>query len=218
MSKEKTLRQGRLATAIVIAVLIIDQIIKILVKTNMSIGQEIRITNWFYILFVENNGMAFGMEIISKLFLSLFRIVAIFFFVWYLIKIINKGFPTGYIVTIAFVIAGAAGNLIDCIFYGQIFSESTFGPNGVAHFTPFGEGYAPILYGKVVDMFYFPLWTWPDWLPWIGGNIFFSPIFNFADSCITCGIIVLMLFYSRYVNMGLNYYSEEPTDETETDN
>ena len=218
MSKEKTLRQGRLATAIVIAVLIIDQIIKILVKTNMSIGQEIRITNWFYILFVENNGMAFGMEIISKLFLSLFRIVVIFFFVWYLIKIINKGFPTGYIVTIAFVIAGAAGNLIDCIFYGQIFSESTFGPNGVAHFTPFGEGYAPILYGKVVDMFYFPLWTWPDWLPWIGGNIFFSPIFNFADSCITCGIIVLMLFYSRYVNMGLKYYSEEPTDETETDN
>ena len=217
MSKEKTLRQGRLATAIVIAVLIIDQIIKIAVKTNMSIGQEIRITNWFYILFVENNGMAFGMEIISKLFLSVFRIVAIFFFVWYLIKIINKGFPTGYIVTIAFVIAGAAGNLIDCIFYGQIFSESTFGPNGVAHFTPFGEGYAPILYGKVVDMFYFPLWTWPDWLPWIGGNIFFSPIFNFADSCITCGIIVLMLFYSRYVNMGLNY-SEEPTDETETDN
>jgi len=217
MSKEKTLRQGRLATAIVIVVLIIDQIIKILVKTNMSIGQEIRITNWFYILFVENNGMAFGMEIISKLFLSLFRIVAIFFFVWYLIKIINKGFPTGYIVTIAFVIAGAAGNLIDCIFYGQIFSESTFGPNGVAHFTPFGEGYAPILYGKVVDMFYFPLWTWPDLLPWIGGNIFFSPIFNFADSCITCGIIVLMLFYSRYVNMGLNY-SEEQTDETESDN
>ena len=217
MGKEKTLRQGRLATAIVIAVLIIDQIIKIAVKTNMSIGQEIRITNWFYILFVENNGMAFGMEIISKLFLSVFRIVAIFFFVWYLIKIINKGFPTGYIVTIAFVIAGAAGNLIDCIFYGQIFSESTFGPNGVAHLTPFGEGYAPVLYGKVVDMFYFPLWTWPDWLPWIGGNIFFSPIFNFADSCITCGIIVLMLFYSRYVNMGLNY-SEEQTDETESDN
>ena len=87
----------------------------------------------------------------------------------------------------------------------------------MAHFTPFGEGYAPVLYGKVVDMFYFPLWTWPDWLPWIGGNIFFSPIFNFADSCITCGIIVLMLFYSRYVNMGLKY-SEEQTDETETDN
>ena len=217
MGKDKQPHQGRLAAAIIVVVLIIDQIIKILVKTNMSIGEQIRITDWFYILFVENNGMAFGMEIISKLFLSIFRIVAIGFFVWYLCKIVNKGFPKGYIVTIAFVIAGAAGNLIDCILYGQIFSESTMGPNGVAHFTSFGEGYAPILYGKVVDMFYFPLWTWPDWLPWIGGNIFFSPIFNFADSCITCGIIVLMLFYSRYVNMGLNY-SDEQTDETESDN
>lgn len=211
MGKDKQPHQGRLAAAIIVVVLIIDQIIKILVKTNMSIGEQIRITDWFYILFVENNGMAFGMEIISKLFLSIFRIVAIGFFVWYLCKIVNKGFPKGYIVTIAFVIAGAAGNLIDCILYGQIFSESTIGPNGVAHFTSFGEGYAPILYGKVVDMFYFPLWTWPDWLPLFGGNIFFSPIFNFADSCITCGIIVLVLFYSRYVNMGLNF-TDEQTD------
>lgn len=211
MGKDKQPHQGRLAAAIIVVVLIIDQIIKILVKTNMSIGEQIRITDWFYILFVENNGMAFGMEIISKLFLSIFRIVAIGFFVWYLCKIVNKGFPKGYIVTIAFVIAGAAGNLIDCILYGQIFSESTMGPNGVANFTSFGEGYAPILYGKVVDMFYFPLWTWPDWLPLFGGNIFFSPIFNFADSCITCGIIVLVLFYSRYVNMGLNF-TDEQTD------
>mgnify|MGYP006051944609 CR=1 FL=1 len=211
MGKDKQPHQGRLAAAIIVVVLIIDQIIKILVKTNMSIGEQIRITDWFYILFVENNGMAFGMEIISKLFLSIFRIVAIGFFVWYLCKIVNKGFPKGYIVTIAFVIAGAAGNLIDCILYGQIFSESTMGPNGVAHFTSFGEGYAPILYGKVVDMFYFPLWTWPDWLPLFGGNIFFSPIFNFADSCITCGIIVPVLFYSRYVNMGLNF-TDEQTD------
>ena len=211
MGKDKQPHQGRLAAAIIVVVLIIDQIIKILVKTNMSIGEQIRITDWFYILFVENNGMAFGMEIISKLFLSIFRIVAIGFFVWYLCKIVNKGFPKGYIVTIAFVIAGAAGNLIDCILYGQIFSESTMGPNSVAHFTSFGEGYAPILYGKVVDMFYFPLWTWPDWLPLFGGNIFFSPIFNFADSCITCGIIVLVLFYSRYVNMGLNF-TDEQTD------
>ena len=211
MGKDKQPHQGRLAAAIIVVVLIIDQIIKILVKTNMSIGEQIRITDWFYILFVENNGMAFGMEIISKLFLSIFRIVAIGFFVWYLCKIVNKGFPKGYIVTIAFVIAGAAGNLIDCILYGQIFSESIMGPNGVAHFTSFGEGYAPILYGKVVDMFYFPLWTWPDWLPLFGGNIFFSAIFNFADSCITCGIIVLVLFYSRYVNMGLNF-TDEQTD------
>lgn len=219
MKHEKQSRQGLLATAIIISVLVIDQIIKILVKTNMSIGEQIHITDWFYILFVENNGMAFGMEIFSKLFLSIFRILAIGFFIWYLCKIINKGLPKGYIITIAFVIAGATGNLIDCLFYGQIFSASSIGAEGVAHFTPFGEGYAPMLYGKVVDMFYFPLWTWPDWLPLIGGNIFFSPIFNFADSCITCGIIVLILFYSRYVNMGLNLEGEHTdADEKDTDN
>ncbi|MBO7260411.1 MAG: lipoprotein signal peptidase [Bacteroidaceae bacterium] len=215
MGELKKPHQGRLVAAIIFSVLVIDQIIKILVKTNMSIGEEIRITDWFYILFVENNGMAFGMEFISKLFLSLFRSVAIAFFVWYIVKIINKGIPKGYIVTIAFIIAGAAGNLIDCLFYGQIFSASFYGPEGVAHFVPFGEGYAPMLYGKVVDMFYFPLWTWPDWVPFIGGSIFFGPIFNFADSCITCGVIVLILFYSKYVNMGLNF-TEEATEANES--
>ena len=185
--------------------LVIDQIIKILVKTNMSLYESIGVTSWFEIRFVENNGMAFGMEIIGKLFLSLFRIGAIGFFVWYLIKILNKGFPKGYIITISFVVAGAIGNLIDCMFYGLIFSESSFGPNGVAYFVSFGQGYAPFLYGKVVDMFYFPLWTWPDWMPLVGGDIFFSPIFNFADSCITCGVIALLLFYTKVVNMGLHY-------------
>ena len=155
---KKQSRQGRLALIIILSVLVIDQIIKIVVKTGMSLGESIEITSWFKILFVENNGMAFGMEIIGKLFLSLFRIGAIGFFVWYLIKILNKGFPKGYIITISFVVAGAIGNLIDCMFYGLIFSESSFGPNGVAHFVSFGQGYAPFLYGKVVDMFYFPLW------------------------------------------------------------
>lgn len=202
---KKQSRQGRLALIIILSVLVIDQIIKIVVKTGMSLGESIEITSWFKILFVENNGMAFGMEIIGKLFLSLFRIGAIGFFVWYLIKILNKGFPKGYIITISFVVAGAIGNLIDCMFYGLIFSESSFGPNGVAHFVSFGQGYAPFLYGKVVDMFYFPLWTWPDWMPLVGGDIFFSPIFNFADSCITCGVIALLLFYTKVVNMGLHY-------------
>ena len=108
-------RQGRLALIIILSVLIIDQIIKIVVKTNMHLGQMIDVTSWFKICFVENNGMAFGMEIIGKLFLSLFRIGAIGFFIWYLVKILNKGFPTGYIVTVSFVIAGAIGNLIDRI-------------------------------------------------------------------------------------------------------
>lgn len=210
-------RQGRLALIIILSVLVIDQIIKILVKTNMSLGESIDITSWFKILFVENNGMAFGMEIIGKLFLSLFRIVAIGFFIWYLIKIIDKGFPTGYIVTVAFVIAGATGNLLDCMFYGLFFTEST--PVGEAAFTSFGSGYAPFLYGKVVDMFYFPLWTWPEWMPLVGGDIFFSPVFNFADSCITCGVIALLLFYTKVVNMGLHYddgsRNQEKADDTD---
>lgn len=212
MGKDRIAKQGRLALIVIFAVLLIDQIIKILVKTNMYVGQTVEITPWFKILFIENNGMAFGMEIIGKLFLSIFRIVAIGFFSWYLARIVNRGFPTGYIVTVAFVIAGAAGNLIDCMFYGQIFTASLPGQIAPAHFVPFGQGYAPLLYGKVVDMLYFPLWTWPDWMPLVGGDIFFSPIFNFADSCITCGVIVLLLFYTRFVNMGLKYQDSD-TDE-----
>lgn len=199
----KCARQHRLALIIILSVLIIDQIIKFLVKTHMTLGESIDVTSWFKILFVENNGMAFGMEIIGKLFLSLFRIGAIGFFTWYLIKILDKGFPTGYVVTVSFVIAGATGNLLDCMFYGLIFTEST--PFNQAVMTSFGDGYAPFLYGKVVDMFYFPLWTWPDWMPLVGGDIFFGPVFNFADSCITCGVITLLLFYTKVVNMGLHY-------------
>lgn len=204
MGKDRKANQGRLALTIILSVILIDQIIKILVKTNMFVGERIEIASWFSILFVENEGMAFGWTFLGKLFLSLFRIVAIGFFSWYLAKIVNRGFPTGYVVTVAFVIAGAAGNLIDCMFYGLVFSESTM-QFDVAQFVPFGQGYAPFLYGKVVDMFYFPLWTWPDWMPLVGGDVFFGPIFNFADSCITCGVIAILLFYTKVVNMGLNY-------------
>lgn len=207
-------RQGRLALIIILSVLMIDQIIKILVKTNMHLGQVIDITSWFKICFVENNGMAFGMEIIGKLFLSLFRIGAIGFFVWYLIKILNKGFPTGYIVTVSFVIAGAIGNLLDCMFYGLIFTGSSVMSDSIAHFTSIGSGYAPFLYGKVVDMFYFPLWTWPDWMPLVGGDTFFNPVFNFADSCITCGVVALLLCYTKLVNMGLHYDDGSAQDTT----
>ena len=199
----KCARQRRLALIIILSVLIVDQIIKFLVKTHMSLGESIEVTSWFKILFVENNGMAFGMEIIGKLFLSLFRIGAIGFFLWYLLKILDKGFPTGYVITVSFVIAGAIGNLLDCMFYGLIFTEST--PFNQAVMTSFGDGYAPFLYGKVVDMFYFPLWIWPDWMPLVGGDVFFSPVFNFADSCITCGVVALLLFYTKVVNMGLHF-------------
>lgn len=205
---KKFLTQGRLATLIVVAVLVIDQLIKISVKTNMALHQNIHITDWFYIYFTENNGMAFGMEFLPKIFLTLFRIVAVGLITWYLHKVTthSEKFKTGYVVCLAFILAGAIGNIIDCIFYGEIFSQST--ASSIAQFVPVGQGYADWLHGRVVDMFYFPIIDtfWPDWLPIWGGQrfIFFSPIFNFADAAISCGIIALLLFYSSYIGKSVN--------------
>ncbi|MCI7483445.1 MAG: lipoprotein signal peptidase [Prevotella sp.] len=193
-----------MAVAIVVAILLIDQIIKIEVKTNMTLGEAKRVTDWFYIEFIENNGMAYGMKFINKLVLSLFRLFAIGFIGYYLAKIIKKNVaPLGYIVLIAMVLAGAAGNLIDCLFYGLIFDAST--PFTVSQFVPFGEGYSTFLHGKVVDMFYFPIiqTTWPEWVPYFGGSeyVFFSPIFNFADACISVGVVALLLFYRKQLEV-----------------
>lgn len=208
---KKKLSEGRMATFIVAIALIIDQAIKLSVKLGMRLYENIRITDWFYIYFTENPGMAFGMEVFGKVFLTFFRIVAICCLVYYIYKIRGKGFPRGYFVCVALIIAGAVGNVVDCVFYGPFFSEST--PYAVSHLVPWSEGYAPMLKGKVVDMFYFPLleWNWPEWLPFIGGNhfIFFSPIFNFADVCISCGVIAVLLFYNKCMNWGL----EGPTSE-----
>lgn len=193
-----------MAAAIVVAILLIDQIIKIEVKTNMTLGEAKRVTDWFYIEFIENNGMAYGMKFINKLVLSLFRLFAIGFIGYYLAKIIKKNVaPLGYIVLIAMVLAGAAGNLIDCLFYGLIFDAST--PFTVSQFVPFGEGYSTFLHGKVVDMFYFPIiqTTWPEWVPYFGGSeyVFFSPVFNFADACISVGVVALLLFYRKQLEV-----------------
>ena len=193
-----------MAVAIVVAILLIDQIIKIEVKTNMTLGEAKRVTDWFYIEFIENNGMAYGMKFINKLVLSLFRLFAIGFIGYYLAKIIkNDVAPLGYIVLIAMVLAGAAGNLIDCLFYGLIFDAST--PFTVSQFVPFGEGYSSFLHGKVVDMFYFPIiqTTWPEWVPYFGGSeyVFFSPVFNFADACISVGVVALLLFYRKQLEV-----------------
>lgn len=193
-----------MAVAIVVAILLIDQIIKIEVKTNMTLGEAKRVTDWFYIEFIENNGMAYGMKFINKLVLSLFRLFAIGFIGYYLAKIIKKNVaPLGYIVLIAIVLAGAAGNLIDCLFYGLIFDAST--PFTVSQFVPFGEGYSTFLHGKVVDMFYFPIiqTTWPEWVPYFGGSeyVFFSPVFNFADACISVGVVALLLFYRKQLEV-----------------
>lgn len=193
-----------MAVAIVVAILLIDQIIKIEVKTNMTLGEAKRVTDWFYIEFIENNGMAYGMKFINKLVLSLFRLFAIGFIGYYLAKIIKKDVaPLGYIVLITMVLAGAAGNLIDCLFYGLIFDAST--PFTVSQFVPFGEGYSTFLHGKVVDMFYFPIiqTTWPEWFPYFGGSeyVFFSPVFNFADACISVGVVALLLFYRKQLEV-----------------
>lgn len=204
----KFLTQGRLATLIVVAVLIVDQIIKIAVKTNMYLYEDIHIADWFQIKFVENSGMAFGLEVVSKLFLTLFRIVAVVAIIWYLRKTIKlrKQVKTGFIACLSLILAGAMGNIIDCVFYGEIFSAST--PSEIATWVPFGQGYADWLHGKVVDMFYFPIIDtfWPEWMPVVGGDrfIFFSPIFNFADAAISCGMIAMLIFYSNYLSKGIN--------------
>ena len=189
-------KKGLLVALFIVLLLVIDQVIKIEVKTGMRLHESIRITDWFYISFIENNGMAYGMTIINKLVLSIFRIVAISVLGYYLCRQIKLGARNFYIACLALVWAGAAGNLIDCMFYGLIFNASS--PYYLSYFVPFGQGYAPFLMGKVVDMFYFPLLvtTWPDWVPFWGGDafVFFSPVFNFADSCISVGVVLLLLF------------------------
>jgi len=194
--------KGRLATLIIVAILLIDQAIKIWVKTSMTLHESIHITDWFYITFIENMGMAFGMQLGSKIVLSLFRVVAIGVLGYYIWQQVNKNARTGYIVCLSLVLAGAAGNLIDCMFYGMIFNESS--PYYLSYFVDFGTGYAPFLMGKVVDMFYFPLieTDWPTWMPFVGGQhfVFFSPVFNFADASISVSVVLLLLFYREEIS------------------
>lgn len=199
---EGLLTNGRMAILIVIAILLIDQVIKIWVKTHMTLGQAITIASWFQIRFIENNGMAYGMEIGSKLVLSVFRIVAVAFIGYYIWLQVRRGARRGYIACLAAVMAGAAGNIFDSMFYGLVFNASS--EFYTSYFVPFGTGYAPFLMGKVVDMFYFPLivTTWPSWMPVVGGQefVFFSPIFNFADAAISVGVVVLLLFYRKEIS------------------
>lgn len=186
-----------LVIGIVLLMLIIDQAIKFAIKLNFTLGESYSVFPWFQLCFVENNGMAFGIEWFDKLFLTLFRVVAVGFLVYYLYLLIRDGARVGYLVFVALVTAGAMGNILDCMFYGLIFSEST--PFALAEFLPSAGGYGSFMYGKVVDMFYFPLIHNAA-----GETIFFRPVFNFADSCITVSVIAILLFYSKDLNKSLN--------------
>lgn len=190
--------RSRVVWLSVLLAIVIDQVIKIAVKTSMPLGGGFSVFgDWFQIRFIENNGMAFGMELFNKLFLTGFRCVAVAFLVYVLVKLIkNRDYPLGFVLAVAMILAGAAGNMIDCLFYGEIFSSS-YGQ--IAHFVPWGEGYGSFLEGRVVDMFYFPLFTWPDWMPLLGGDIFFAPVFNFADTCISCSVVAILIWYRKYI-------------------
>lgn len=194
MSRRK--KQIITAAGISLAAIIIDQIIKIWVKTNMYMHEVIDVTPWFKILFTENRGMAFGMELMDKLFLTSFRIFAVAFLIYIIGKQIRQGIDYLFLVCLSLILAGAMGNILDCLFYGMVFNNPP--APLVAEFVPWGTGYDTIFYGRVVDMFYFPLveWNWPGGVPFFGGEhfIFFSPIFNFADACISCGVIMVVLF------------------------
>ena len=201
-SQKNIITKGRLAVILVILILLTDQAIKIWVKTSMCLHESIHITDWFYISFIENMGMAFGMQLGSKILLSLFRFVAIAFLGYYIWLQVRKNARTGYIVCLSMVFAGAVGNLIDCMFYGLCFANSS--EFYVSYLVPFGTGYAPFLMGKVVDMFYFPLveWDWAQWIPFVGGEhfVFFSPVFNFADASISVSVVLLLLFFRKDIS------------------
>lgn len=192
-------KQALSASMLFLLIILADQIIKVAVKTHMYLHQSIHITDWFQILFTENNGMAFGAEFLNKYFLTSFRIVAVSVLIYIIIRNIRRGVSWGLLLCLVFITAGAAGNIVDCLFYGLIFNNPP--APIVAEFVPWGTGYESLMMGRVVDMFYFPLveFDWPSWIPMIGDKhfIFFSPIFNLADACISCGIVALLLFYRK---------------------
>lgn len=191
--RKKGLSKGAWLAILAVVLVVIDQVIKVLVKTNMSLGESIPVFgNWFQLLYTENEGFAFGMKFggsVGKYILTAFRLVVAGALIWFILKLLGldrrlsageKPIPTGVYVGVTMILAGAVGNIIDCLFYGLIWGE------------------APFMLGRVVDMFYFPLidTVFPDWLPVIGGKPFrfFAAIFNFADSCVTCGALYLLLF------------------------
>jgi signal peptidase II len=188
----------------VFLILLIDQTLKIWIKTGMVLYQDIPVFgNWFIIKFIENNGMAFGVDLpgnYGKLVLSIFRIIAVIAIIIYMRHLIREKAPNGLLIAMSFILAGAIGNILDSAFYGLIFNEST--PYAKAVMFPEGGGYSSFLHGKVVDMFYFPVLkgTWPAWVPLKGGDYFefFRPVFNLADTAISLGVFAILFFQKRF--------------------
>ncbi len=208
VQSRKVYKLSWIAAFIIILVVVADQCLKFWVKTHFYLGEDLEIFPWFHLKFIENNGFAFGLEWFNKFLLTFGRIAAVIFFIWALRKILLTipNIKTGLIISFALIIAGAAGNIFDCVFYGEIFNNPY--PPEIATLFPVGGGYAGWFEGRVVDMLYFPLFniTWPEWIPGIGGERyeFFQYIFNIADAAITVGVLVILIFYSSEASYVLN--------------
>ena len=192
---------------IFIAVVLLDQIIKIWVKTSFYMGEDLPITSWWHLKFIENNGMAFGLELWNKFVLTFGRIIAVCLFIWFVFRIrFADNLRMGFFIAVALITAGAAGNIFDCVFYGVIFNNPM--PPQIAQIFPADGGYAGWFEGRVVDMMYFPFFDfyWPDWIPFVGGTYFefFQYIFNIADTSICVGVCLLIFFYSSDASRAFN--------------
>lgn len=190
---------------LIFLILLVDQVSKVYIKLNFALGDYVKVFDWFQIYFIENNGMAFGMEIIGKLFLTLFRIAAVTGLAFFIRSLIKKQAKAGYILTVSALLAGAAGNIFDSVFYGMLFSDS-YGQ--IASFLPEGGGYAPMFYGKVVDMLYFPIIRNAH-----GETLFFSPVFNIADSAITVSVAIILIFFRKDLNDSLESKKSNTTEQ-----
>lgn len=203
MTNNRLRLKAAIAVATIFTILLIDQTLKFFIKTHFLLHEKVVVTEWFNIFFTENQGMAFGMSFIATAVLTLFRILAIGFFVYVLLRIIRSAnYGIGFLFCAALVVGGAVGNIIDNCLYGLVFSQSH--EYGIpARLVGFGQGYGSFLCGKVVDMFYFPLFVWPEWVPFLGGEWFFNAVFNVADAAITCGAVAIILFYRKNLTADL---------------
>lgn len=206
MLHTRSSRMAFAATALIVLVIVADQALKVWVKTHFYLNEDLEIMPWFHLHFVQNNGMAFGLDFLNKLVLTFLRMGLFGFLIWYLHRLSRLArAPWGYLVSVALIAAGAFGNIVDCVAYGEIFTNPM--PPHVAQLVPWGEGYGGMFQGLVVDMFYFPLFsfTWPEWLPLLGGHTFsfFDPVFNIADVAISVGMIAIVLFYFNYMEHSL---------------